>query len=90
MASYGISMQSRNLITINYVDIFKKVQFLGMELEINSNYDFLAVDKDGNLLGFEKKPKLYTNNWLSCWETWAIIGKLNNYTSDWQESLFEC
>ena len=81
MASYGIFMQSMNLITINYV------HFLGMELEINSNYD---VDKYGNLLDFEKKPKLYTNNWLSCWETGPIIGKLGNYTGDWRESLFEC
>ena len=90
MDSYGIFMQSMNLITINYADKFKKVQFLGMELEINSNYDYLAIDKNGYLLGFEKKPKLYTNNWLSCWETGAIIGKLSNYTGDWRESLFEC
>ena len=57
---------------------------------IDSEYKFAAIDKNGDVFLYKCKPELKSFFWASkSTHSVKVMGKIENYKGDWQKSVIE-
>lgn len=64
----------------------KTVNYRGMTVEVEDYVNFIAMDKDGQIIGYENKPIADCDQWIVNSGMWEVI---TTFTTDWENSLEE-
>lgn len=57
-------------------------------LQVNSSYEWIAVDSDGGVFGYKSKPIHGSNFWQNTCPVWSCLGFIENATiSKWNEYI---
>ena len=62
----------------------KTVNYRGMTVEVEDYVNFIAMDKDGQIIGYENKPIADCDQWIVNIGMWEVI---TTFTTDWEYSL---
>lgn len=62
----------------------KTVNYRGMTVEVEDYVNFIAMDKDGQIIGYENKPIADCDQWIVNSGMWEVI---TTFTTDWENSL---
>jgi len=69
----------------------KTVNVKGIEYEVPDRINFISVDEDGCISGFEKKPEIQDfeedNIWCDGEDSYIDVGVESHLTGDWKDSL---
>lgn len=70
---------------------YKTVMFYGNILHVNSNANWVAVDRDGRLMAYAEKPHLINNVWdVESGAFWDLDDYVELEGEDWRNTLTYC
>lgn len=64
----------------------KTVIYKGIKFDVSNWVNFIATDKDGQIIGYENKPIADCDQWIVNSGMWEVI---TTFTTDWENSLEE-
>jgi len=67
----------------------KTVRYFGITLQVHHVVKYLAVDKNGQLRGYEVRPDCGHSCWIERSDIYVSIGEVDLEGHDWVETLRE-
>lgn len=64
----------------------KTVIYKGIKFDVSNWVNFIATDKDGQIIGYENKPISDCDQWIVNSGMWEVI---TTFTTGWENSLEE-